>query len=189
MIFVDFLGSKTTKSICAGLIVGQIGLLFNNISYAATTLNLPADQAQRAQRAKIEGNAKGLEYLQNLQNNTRSTQFGAGGSITFNSVKIDNASNVSADRINNITIKDANGIDQHLTINSLSPDAANCSDPEKCRKYYENGQIPNTEDLQGLYNQNEVVLTEAAQSSHDQLYVDSGPCLCCYERNGKSAET
>ena len=166
--FVEFLGSKTTKSICMGLIVGQIGLLFNNISYAAG-LSLPADQAQRAQNAKVEGNSKGLEYLENLQKNARSTSYAGNGDIRFESVKIDNSSKVTANQINDIRTRDANGNMVGLNLNNLSPDKANCGDPEKCRLYYENGQLPDTEDLQGLYGQDEDRLQEAAQSTHDNL--------------------
>lgn len=171
MVFIDFLGAKITKSVCSALIIGQIGLLFHNISYAApaSDLHLPANQAARAQNAKIQGNAKGLEYLKNLQGNAMTTDIGANGEINFESVRIDNESKVQASQINNIKTKDANGNEVGLRLHDLSPDTANCSDPEKCKKYYQNGQLPSTEDLQGLYGQDELVLQEAAQSTHDSL--------------------
>ena len=166
--FVDFLGSRITKSICSALIVGQIGLLFHNVSYAAG-ISLPADQAQRAQNAKVEGNTKGFEYLENLQKNTKSTSYAGNGDIRFESVKIDNESKVTANQINDIRTEDANGNMVGLNLNNLSPDKANCGDSEKCRLYYENGQLPDTEDLQGLYGQDEDILQESAQSTHDSL--------------------
>lgn len=169
--FVEFLGSGITKNICRALIVGQFGLLLQNVSFAAD-LHLPANQQQRMNQAKIDGNTKGLEYLKNAQNNSMNTNIGGNGDISFNTVKIDNSATEKASQLNSITTKDRNGSDVGLNLHNLSPDGANCDDPNRCKKYYRSGKAPDTGDLQGLYGQDEEVLTEAAQSSHDGLADD-----------------
>ena len=127
-----FLNSKFTK-IVSGIVILTYSTLVLNVAYANSVL-LPANQQQRANTAKIEGNAKGVEYLRNLQTNTDTTNIGANGDINFNSVKIDDTSTVQAWQINNVTIKDAQGNDQKLSMNSLSPDSNLCSNPEQCKK-------------------------------------------------------
>lgn len=165
-----FLNSKFTK-IVSGIVILTYSTLVLNVAYANSVL-LPANQQQRANTAKIEGNAKGVEYLRNLQTNTDTTNIGANGDINFNSVKIDDTSTVQAWQINNVTIKDAQGNDQKLSMNSLSPDSNLCSNPEQCKKYYLNGKAPDTKDMQGIANQKEDVLISAAQSTHNSLAAD-----------------
>lgn len=165
-----FLNSKFTK-IVSGIVILTYSTLVLNVAYANSVL-LPANQQQRANTAKIEGNSKGVEYLRNLQTNTDTTNIGANGDINFNSVKIDDTSTVQAWQINNVTIKDAQGNDQKLSMNSLSPDSNLCSNPEQCKKYYLNGKAPDTKDMQGIANQKEDVIISAAQSTHNSLASD-----------------
>ena len=89
---VEFLGSKITKTIASVLIVGQVGLLFCNISYAAPASQFKKLGTMSSAEAKISGNAKGFEWLKNAQMNATTTNINsASGDISFNAVGLDNA--------------------------------------------------------------------------------------------------
>lgn len=84
---VEFLGSRITKTIASVLIVGQVGLLFCNISYAAPASQFKKLGTMSSAEAKISGNAKGFEWLKNAQMNATTTNINsASGDISFNAV-------------------------------------------------------------------------------------------------------
>lgn len=193
---VEFLGSKITKTIASVLIVGQVGLLFCNISYAAPASQFKKLGTMSSAEAKISGNAKGFEWLKNAQMNATTTNINsASGDISFNAVGLDNApqneqqigdrnlninqSNQSVtSRLNNIKMEKTNGDGSKnsvgLNLNDLTPDSASCkSNPDTCKKYYSNGQLPTTQQMQGLYNSDENTVTNLSQDYHDSLKEES----------------
>ncbi|MDY6471094.1 MAG: hypothetical protein SPK70_08530, partial [Succinivibrio dextrinosolvens] len=122
-VITSFLGSTVTKGICYALIVGQMGLLAR---VARADLILPENQQERIFKAKSTANSKGYEWTRNLQNNALSTNITAGGDITFNSIKLDDSSNVSAAKVNNIKSTNGRGQESRLNLYDLSPDSSKC---------------------------------------------------------------
>ncbi|WP_202109218.1 conjugal transfer protein TraN [Succinivibrio dextrinosolvens] len=173
-VITSFLGSTVTKGICYALIVGQMGLLAR---VARADLVLPQNQQERIFKAKSTANSKGYEWTRNLQNNALSTNITAGGDITFNSIKLDDSSNVSAAKVNNIKSTNGRGQESRLNLYDLSPDSSKCRNGGDCSKYYADGKLPNVQSLQGVYTEdasvaNENAIVEYAQSSHDRLDAD-----------------
>lgn len=191
MNIIEFLGSNVTKGIASTLIIGQVGLLFFNISYAAPASKFEKIGTMSATEAKITGNAKGVEWLRNAQVNAVNTNISASGDIAFNGVGLDSApqneqtvgnknlnlnqSNPSMNsRLNGIQMEKTNGDGSKtsvgLNLNDLTPDSASCkNNPELCKKYYSNGQLPTSQQMQGLYNSDENAVTNLSQNYHQSL--------------------
>lgn len=191
MNIIEILGSKVTKGIASTLIIGQIGLLFFNISYASPASKFEKLGTMSAAEAKITGNAKGVEWLRNAQVNAVNTNISASGDIAFNGVGLDSApqneqtvgnknlnlnqSNTSMNsRLNGIQMEKTNGdgtkTSVGLNLYDLTPDSASCkNNPELCKKYYSNGQLPTSQQMQGLYNSDENTMTNLSQNYHQSL--------------------
>ena len=144
--------TKIVKNmICSTLIVGQIGLLFYNISWAAPVATNSA-RTTSTQSAKQLGNQSGFEYLKNTQNIATSLNYDSGsGDLTISpNSKVANDTKISGERINginNMTITKQDGSEVKLNVHDLTPDSAN---PQNAKKYYNSGSNPNVEEMQSI---------------------------------------
>ena len=173
-VLTAFLGSKVTKGICCALIAGQLGLLARAANAGVV---YPENQSERALKAKMLGNSKGYEWTRNLQQNALSTNIGSSGEITFNSIKLDDSSKVSASSVNNIKTRNGKGQNSRLNLYDLSPDSSKCRGGGDCSKYYASGSLPDVQSLQSVYSDddstdNEKRIEDYANSSHDRLDAD-----------------
>ena len=137
--------------ICSTLIVGQIGLLFYNISWAAPVATNSA-RTTSTQSAKQLGNQSGFEYLNNTQRLATSLDYDVGsGDLTISpNAKVANDSKISGERINdinNMTITKQDGSEVKLNVHDLTPDSAN---PQNAKKYYNSGSNPNVTEMQSI---------------------------------------
>ena len=156
--------------ICSTLIVGQIGLLFYNISWAAPVATNSA-RTTSTQSAKQLGNQSGFEYLKNTQNIATSLNFDSGsGDLTISpNSKVANDSKISGERINdinNMTITKQDGSQVKLNVHDLTPDSAN---PQNAKKYYNSGKNPNVEEMQSISLLPETEVEKIATGQHNVL--------------------
>lgn len=156
------------------MIVGQIGLLFYNISWAAPVATNSA-RTTSTQSAKQLGNQSGFEYLNNTQRLATSLDYDAGsGNLTISpNAKVANDSKISGERINdinNMTITKQDGSQVRLNVHDLTPDSAN---PQNSKKYYNSGKNPDVNSMQAISLLPETVVEQQATGQHNVLEAEN----------------
>ena len=152
------------------MIVGQIGLLFYNISWAAPVATNSA-RTTSTQSAKQLGNQSGFEYLKNTQNIATSLNYdSSSGDLTISpNSKVANDSKISGERINdinNMTITKQDGSEVKLNVHDLTPDSAN---PQNAKKYYNSGSNPNVTEMQSISLLPETEVERMGTGQHNVL--------------------